>query len=472
MYTLQADTYSNRQRTWEGKLANLNAGTRAESSDRSLISKIAAYCLVGGILCLFIFQLFIAEENSKVAMFYSDSLSQRTELQDTSLPALVRLVFAAGFFMIMLASSFFLIKNWYKVSVGLKVALVLMQVWMLIRAILAFSTGPKVSLPEICGTKGPLTWIACSIVFVGISPNGWQLAKKAFVILSNVAAAVVIAKITLSGGVSSTEQQAGRFFVGYIPLLIWTVPLLFYNPEAAGTSSLRTVWIMLPLFVLYISSYLSGNRSWILMMAIHTAIIAFKYGKIALMRPRISYIVLLFVIMLVWTASEVYEEKLKNVALFLSDTWYVDTRTDQYQQFLSQVSSSDLLIGKGPRATWIWNGVEYEWIDGQFTLLAFNGGFILLSTYIIIIIWPAFRLLFKHPSWQHAAPAIVLVFWTLAMMGLATFTSVKISYEHAVICILAGRCYYLSRGQNYIQQLNYNRRIISRPCQYPARRLA
>ena len=452
-------------------MIHLNTGTRANPNDRSSISRIAAYCLVGGILCLFVFQLFIADESSKVAILFSDSASQRSELQDASLPAAARVIFAAGFFMIMLASSFFMIKTWNKVGMGYKVALGLMQAWMAIRAILAFCTGPKVSLPEICGTKGPLTWIACCIVFVGISPNGWQLAKKFFVVLSNVAAAVVIVKITVSGGVTSTEQQAGRFFVGYIPLLIWTVPLLFHNPGTAGASSYRAVWIMFPLFVLYISSILSGNRSWIIMMAMHTAIIAFKYGKIVLRRPRISYIILLFLILSVWAASEVYGEKFKGVASFLSDSWYVDTRTDQYQQFLSQVSFTDLLIGRGPRATWIWNGIEYEWIDGQFTLLAFNGGFILLSTYIIVIVWPAFRLLCKHPSWQYAAPAIILVFWTLAMMGLSTFTSVKVSYEHAIICILAGRCYYLTINKSERYPLVFPRRIVSRPHQYPAHRL-
>lgn len=454
------------------KLTHPNAVVKKDPNNRSPMSGIVACCLIGGILCLFIFQLFVANESSKVAMLYSDSLSQRSELQETSLPPAARLLFAVGFFMLMLASSFYVIKAWHRVGMGYKIALGLMQIWMAIRAILSFSTGPTLTLPEFCGTKGPLTWIACSFVFVGISPNGWQLAKKVFVVLSNVAAAVVIIKITLSGGVASTEQQAGRFFVGYIPLLIWTVPLLFYNPDTAGVSSFRNVFILFPLFVLYICSILSGNRSWILMMVIHSAIIAFKYSKIVLMRPRISYVVLLFVILSVWAASEVYGEKFKGVASFLSDSWYVDTRTDQYRQFLSQVSFVDLLIGKGPRATWIWNGLEYEWIDGQFTLLAFNGGFILLSTYIIIIILPAFRLLCKHPSWQYAAPAIVLVFWTLAMMGLSTFTSVKVSYEHTVICILAGRCYYLSRGHSYIQPLNFNRRIVSRSCQYPAHRLA
>ena len=229
---------------------------------------------------------------------------------------------------------------------------------------------------------------------------------------------------------------------------------------------------MFPLFVLYISSVLSGNRSWIIMMVMHTMIIAFKYRRTVLWRPRISYIVLVFLVLSVWVASEVYGEKFKEVTSFLSDSWYVDTRTDQYRQFLSQVSFTDLLIGKGPRGTWIWNGQEYEGIDGHFTQLAFNGGFILLATYIILIVWPSLRLLQKHPSWQYATPAIVLVFWTLAMMGLSTFTGVKASYEHAVICILAGRCYYLSRSKSNLLSLDFNQRIIPRPSQHPAYRLA
>ena len=449
----------------------INVGTRGDLNNKSPISMIAAYFLIGGIICLFIFQLFVADQNSEVAILFSDSTSQQSELQKISFPSEARALYAAGFFLIMLASSFFMIKTWHKVGIGYKVALGLMQVWMAIHAILAFSTGPSPSLPEICGTKGPLTWIACSIVFIGISPKGWQSAKKVFVVLANVAAVVVIVKVTLSGGITTTEHQAGRFFVGYIPLLIWTVPLLVYNPNTIGISPFRTVLILFPLFVLYISSILSGNRSWIIIMAMHTIIITFKYRKTVLWRPRISYIILLFVILSAWAASEVYGEKFKGVVSFLSDSWYEDTRTDQYRQFLSQVSITDLFIGKGPRATWFWNGREYEWIDGQFTLLAFNGGFILLSTYITIIVWPAFRLLFKHPSCQYAAPAIVLVFWTLAMMGLSTFTSVKVSYEHTVICILAGRCYYLSRIKSDLHPVNFNRRTISHPFQKPAYKL-
>jgi hypothetical protein len=442
-------------------LTHLNAGTRGYPSDRSLISRIAAYCLVGGIFCLFIFQLFVADVNSKTAMLFSDSASQQSELQTTSQPLEARIIYAASFFLMMLASLFFMIKTWYNVGMGYKAALGLMQIWMAIHAILAFSSGPSPLLSEICGTKGPLTWLACSVVFIGISPYGWQLAKKVFVILTYIAGIVIMVKVTLSGNITSTEQQAGRFFVGYIPLLIWTVPLLVYDPSAVGVTAFRTILIMFPLFVLYISSILSGNRSWIIMMAMHTIIIAFKYSKTILRRPGVSYVILLVVIFFVWAASEVYGEKLENVASFLSDSWYIDTRTDQYQQFLSQVSFADLLVGKGPRATWFWNGREYEWIDGHFTLLAFNGGFILLATYIIVIVLPAFRLLYKHPSWQSAAPGIVLVFWTLAMMGLSTFTSVKASYEHAIICIFAGRCYYLTRSKGSIYPLDFNQRIIS-----------
>lgn len=452
-------------------MAYINVETRGDLNYKSPISMIAAYFLIGGIICLFIFQLFVADQNSDVAMLFSDSASQQSELQKISFSSEARAMYAAGFFLIILASLFFMIKTWHEVETGYKVALGLMQVWMAIHTILAFSTGPSLSLPEICGTKGPLTWIACIIVFVGISPNGWQSAKKVFVVLANVAAAIVIVKVTLSGGITSTEHQAGRFFVGYIPLMIWTVPLLVYDPSTTGTSVFKTVLVMFPLFVLYISSILSGNRSWIIIMAMHTAIIAFKYRKTILWRPRTSYIILLFVILSVWAASEVYGDKFKGVVSFLSDSWYEDTRTDQYRQFLSQISFTDLFIGKGPRATWFWNGREYEWIDGQFTLLAFNGGFILLSTYITIIVWPAFRLLYKHPSWQYAAPAIVLVFWTLAMMGLSTFTSVKVSYEHAIICILAGRCYYLSRSKGNLHPVNFKRRIISYHRQKPAYKL-
>lgn len=450
------------------KLIHINAEMRKDPNNWSPVSWTAACCLIGGILCLFIFQLFIADINSKVAVLFSDSAGQQDELKLTSQPAVARMIYVAGFFLIMLASSFFMIKTWYKVGIGYKIALGLMQIWMAIHAISAYSSGPKPSLAEICGSRGPVTWIACGIVFIGISPIGWQLAKKVFLVLSNVAAAIVIAKITLSGNIFSNEYQAGRFFIGYIPLLMWTVPLLIYDTSIAGNSAL----IIFPLFVLYISAILSGNRSWIVVMALHTIIIFFKYGKTVLRRPGISYIILLVMVLLGWVVTEVYGEKIESVVSFLSDSWNEDTRTEQYRQFLSQVSFTDLLIGKGPRATWFYWGREYEGIDGYFTQLAFNGGFILLATYIILIVWPSLRLLQKHPSWQYATPAIVLVFWTLAMMGLSTFTGVKASYEHAVICILAGRCYYLSRSKSNLLSLDFNQRIIPRPSQHPAYRLA
>ena len=84
---------------------------------------------------------------------------------------------------------------------------------------------------------------------------------------------------------------------------------------------------------------------------------------------------------------------------------------------------------------------------GIVSLVDLYTGFILFSGWII---------------YREKSLAIALL-WTLAMMGLSTYTGPRASYEHAVICILAGRCYYLGRGQSYIQSLNFNRRIVSHP---------
>jgi hypothetical protein len=237
-------------------------------------------------------------------------------------------------------------------------------------------------------------------------------------------------------------QQAQWFFRVYLGILLWTAPFVLLSIKDANISPIRLVFRAFPFGVLVLAVLQGTGRSFIIVIMIYSAVLFAKFRR--LFRTRnLAYKGTIVFILLYVAGIAVYFAigQITSSFSLLAERLFTDTRTDQYAQFLSQVSISDLVIGKGPRATWNWSGREYAWIDGSYTLMMFNGGLPLLISYVVIMIVPAWRVLRRRPSWDYAAPAIVLLMWGLCLTGLSTFTSPTVSIGHFVLCIYAGKCH-------------------------------
>jgi hypothetical protein len=123
---------------------------------------------------------------------------------------------------------------------------------------------------------------------------------------------------------------------------------------------------------------------------------------------------------------------------------FVDSRSGQYDVFFSQVSFSHLILGGGPNASWQFGTAdayrEYQYFDNAFLWMAFIGGLPLMCSYLIVIIFPGIRLLFRGVAGNTAAAAILIALWGVACTGISTYTNPSLTPYSYLICLLAGRC--------------------------------
>jgi hypothetical protein len=338
--------------------------------------------------------------------------------------------------------------GWAKVNIGTRVAFAVMIFWMLIHSIVAYwEVLPRPS--ELRGAKGLFLWVSCLVLFAGTDRNAWRITTRLVYVVAYVTAGIVLLNILRFQRFSSVHQ-AQWFFKGYLGILLWTAPWVLLSVKDANISPARLLFLAFPFAVLVLSVLQGTGRSWLIIIMIYSAVLLIKFVR--LFRTRsLAYLGTVVCILLCIAGIAAYTaiDQLSSSFSLLAERFWTDTRTNQYVQFLSQVSVSDLIIGKGPRATWNWGGREYAWIDGAYTVMAFNGGLLLVISYIVIMVLPAWRVLRRRPPWEYAAPAVVLLIWALALTGLSTFTVPAVSIGHYILCIYAGRCHsYLHSRRN------------------------
>lgn len=407
------------------------------------------FCLIFLLIALlgtFVYQLLIAEAYHYIATIltsYQDLVHADPSFYMP--PTIGRIAIYSGLFGGVLAGILFLhFGGWREVSLSTRIAFLVMQCWMIIHAIVAFYDIPP-TLGELRGFKGPLVWVSIVILFAGTNKRAWSIFSRLVYVFSYVTAVIVLIRV-LSSGSFSSDVQAGRFFQGYLPILLWTAPWILLNIDDARMPLSRLALLAFPFVVLCMACFLSVGRSWIIISILYMIVLLFKFRNLFQRNPITKYLMKVLTIVLVGIILFVFSKQIWSSYSVLSEGLLEDTRTSQYVQFFSQVSIADLVIGKGPRGTYYLDGVPYPSIDGTYTLMAFNGGLPLVVCYIVIMILPAFRILRVKPSWKYAAPAVILLFWALALTGLSTFTMPKVSIEHYILCIYAGRCHwYLNR---------------------------
>jgi len=402
--------------------------------------RLRIFFLIMALIGAFSAQMINAHAYRSIASEYSiDKDIKDADLQDYILPG-TRFAIYSGILSGILAGVMFLhFGGWTKIGSGTRFAFLLMQVWMLIHTIVAFYEAP-LPLSEIRGIKGPLVWMSCTILFAGTDKDAWKIFSKMVYVFAFITSGIVLFGMATLPSFSS-DLQACRFFQGYLPILLWTAPLVLLNINDDSITLHKLLLRSFPFSILCMVSFLSAGRSWIIITMLFTIVLIFRFKRILHGRPLLLYLLILSLSILVISSLAFFSDPIEDVFYIFSGSLFKDTRTEQYIEFLSQISLFDLALGTGPRGTWFWNGEDYAYIDGAYTLMAFNGGLPLVVSYIVIMILPAFRVLRTRPSWEDAAPAVILLFWALALTGLSTYTNPSVSIEHYILCIYAGRCF-------------------------------
>jgi hypothetical protein len=117
-----------------------------------------------------------------------------------------------------------------------------------------------------------------------------------------------------------------------------------------------------------------------------------------------------------------------------------DSRTGQIAAFLTDVPATDLLLGRGARATWNWPGMSPRWAGGTdvgYLSLLFFGGVPLLATWCAVHLGPPLRVLRSGDDGARLACAAVSLLWGARMLS-SSFPSFALDYEVVLLCI--GAC--------------------------------
>jgi hypothetical protein len=117
-----------------------------------------------------------------------------------------------------------------------------------------------------------------------------------------------------------------------------------------------------------------------------------------------------------------------------------DSRTGQLAAFFSDVPATDLLLGRGARATWNWPGMSPRWAGGTdvgYLSLLFFGGVPLLAAWCAVHLGPPLRVLRSGDDGARLACAAIVLLWGARMLS-SSFPSLALDYEVVLLCV--GAC--------------------------------
>lgn len=315
-------------------------------------------------------------------------------------------------------------------------AFCIMQGWMLLHSLFAFYEG--FSPFEIISFKGPAVWWSFTLVFVGLDRDRWKILTP--IIYAFSFTATLLALNAIFSQQFSSRIESLRILFGYMPLILWTAPLLFVT--LFGDRKWRMAVGSLPFVTFLLCALVSATRSWILLSSLYLPILWYigRSARDRQSKRNPTALLLCLLCLLSLGGWFLFHSKVSTAINLLSSRLYEDTRSGQYKAFFSQVSILQLLVGSGPRGTWVWAGQNFTSIDGSFILILFNGGLPLLWSYVIIMLRPAVLVLKRTAPTADMVVAGVLLVWGGALTGLSIYSTPDISFSHNLLCLYAGRC--------------------------------
>ena len=173
--------------------------------------------------------------------------------------------------------------------------------------------------------------------------------------------------------------------------------------------------------ILMIVGVITTSRGWILQIVFLTCICYFYSSKKSATKKMIHLITAGIGILVIFYL----------IINYAGDTWrYVltrvgeDTRSGQLSTFFEQVSIFKLITGSGYNASYIWNGIEYKFIDNQILFWMFRYGIMSVLAYWLPFFYGIFKNVF-YKKWKCFIPYYTaVVMWVTAMLGLCIYYSI------------------------------------------------
>lgn len=292
--------------------------------------------------------------------------------------------------------------------------------WLALASLLLFASARAEALPAIGRTLDLLAWALTGLV-------AWEAAHlRTFL-----------------------RQETVAALSGYLNALYFPAAWLLLRPHAARSAGRWLRWV--PVLVYAAGSVVVQTRLNLVMLALLVVadgwISARRAGRPVRRVVEVAAVAAVAIFAASWLAEGTRFGRVFQLSfLGLAERIGEDSRSGQIAAFLADVPLSDLLLGRGARATWNWPGMSPRWAGGTdvgYLSLLFFGGIPLLLAWCAVHLLPPLRVLRSGDRGARLACAAVALLWGVRMLS-SSFPSLSLDYEVVLLCV--GACAAPSRS--------------------------
>jgi hypothetical protein len=292
-------------------------------------------------------------------------------------------------------------------------------------------------------TINPLTFFMLSAAYIGMNPSAWKMVISVCKTLSIVFVAMsvittIIFYTTYGAVYIANSPQIIFLSIGFLPLAVRVL-------LSEKTSNMLNILLLV---VAFFCATFYNSRGWVIQIGLLIICYFFIRNKRYSSIKKAGLIMVGLVVLLVaFTAiMRVIPDRVASL-MEKFDTGF-DSRAWQYDELLSQYTFSDLLFGKGSFATYNTDVYgTFMYFDNAFVNIAMKYGIFVSALFLIILLQtPLKLLLFQKITAKDKYPAIIILLFFAAIMGLSVYFVVSVDLKFFIISILLGRCEYVYKN--------------------------
>lgn len=375
--------------------------------------------------------LFIGLTLSLIFLYFAqERLYNRITTGDLSLgpERYIRIISVITIFLTVLISLFASKAN-YKISIYFAYFILLFYITLSY----IFSGADILNMSQFMDEKGIGTWVSLGLVFVSYHDKRYNLFNK-FLLFASVYIAFLAFYNLIDFGIGAWRGQALSKYQVYATNYMWISPYVFLTLK--NNKSLK--WLRIFVFMIgLILALIIQTRSFLIIYFI-VLIFDFIHTK-----KKASYTFLIIIGLAGLAYLILNTEMLSTSFELLINRGTHDTRSEQLSVFISQLNPIELVTGQGYFASYGFGMDEWTAVDNQWLFLLWWGGIIPFGAYFYLsAIIPLKMILKGDLNYQTAVECFILILWTLALTGLAIFSTMSIDFFFFVICIILGRILY------------------------------
>ena len=284
----------------------------------------------------------------------------------------------------------------------------------------------------------PAFLMCAGFFFVGYVDDVWEPFKRLLLPIACLYLLMSLVELInfhiMVGGIISAKRIAASSTLYCFIYAFW---LLAACVTVSDDSILKYGKIVLGAAVLLaLMSVLFRSRSWIIQALVLLLFV--------LLRSRIRWRNKGLAVMTYFVCAVTFVAVFWDVITYMFSPLLVrlldDTRTSQLQQFFSQVSWKQLVMGGGMDAQYKYSAISsnYKYLDNQFLLEMFRYGLLPTLFYTILLVRPIAQAIFTLDT-DLLRRSTVLLLWLAAMAGVSVYFNLNVNITCIVMLVVCGR---------------------------------